>query len=214
MNSSKTLLVAGLGLGFAGVIVASAIYLFRSPPSEAPTNEAAESRKSAAPLFVERTEAQTPALQDTAKTVEPSPPSDRADANKTTTGGVPQSTAGGVPEKPRYKPGPSKFKKAKEPMARVALEFVGADPESERVWLAAINDESVPADERKDLIEDLNEDGISDPKNPTRQDLGLIQSRITLIEQLLPSAMDKTNADAFREAHKDLVNMNSRLTGK
>ena len=55
---------------------------------------------------------------------------------------------------------------------------------------------------------------LLDPKNPSRKDLGLIQSRITLIEQLLPSAMDKVNAEAFREAHKDLVNMNSRLTGK
>lgn len=214
MNSSKTLLVAGLGIGFASAIVASAICLFRSPPDADPTNEAAESYKSAAPLSVERTEAQAPSLPDKAKTVEQGPPIAQADANKTPTGGVSQSTSGGAAEKPRYKPGPSKFKKAKEPMARVALEFVGANPESERVWLAAINDASVPADERKDLIEDLNEDGISDPKNPTREDLSLIQSRITLIEQLLPTAMDKTNADAFREAHKDLVNMNSRLTGK
>ena len=99
-------------------------------------------------------------------------------------------------------------------MARAALEFVGADPESERLWLAAISDPTVPAEERKDLIEDLNEDGISDPKNPTRKDLGLIQGRIALIEQLLPSAMDGVNAAAFREAHKDLTKMNARLSGK
>ena len=103
----------------------------------------------------------------------------------------------------------SNSKKPKEvivdPMARAALSFVGADGEAEQYWAAAINDPNLPADERKDLIEDLNEDGLSDPKHPSREDLPLILSRISLIEQLAPGAMDQVNADAFKEAYKDLL---------
>jgi hypothetical protein len=94
-----------------------------------------------------------------------------------------------------------------DPMARVALSFVGSDPEAESYWMGAINDLSLPAEERKDLIEDLNEDGLSDPHHPSAQDLPLIMRRIQLIEQLVPSAMDSVNRDAFDEAHKDLVGL-------
>jgi hypothetical protein len=98
-----------------------------------------------------------------------------------------------------------------DPDAREALSLVGADPVAEQYWMAAINDPSLPANERKDLIEDLNEDGLSDPKHPGPQDLSLILSRIRLIESLAPLAMDSVNADAFDEAYKDLKNM---LAGK
>lgn len=94
-----------------------------------------------------------------------------------------------------------------DPAARLALNFVGADPLAEQYWAAAINDPNLPANERKDLIEDLNEDGLSDPKHPGAQDLPLILSRIQIIEQLGPSAMDEVNAKAFAEAYKDLVNL-------
>ena len=85
------------------------------------------------------------------------------------------------------------------------------DNQSEQVWLDAINDPSLPANERKDLIEDLNEDGISNPAQPTDRDHALIKSRIALIANLLPHAMDETNAAAFKEAQKDLLNMLKRL---
>ena len=58
------------------------------------------------------------------------------------------------------------------------------------------------AHERKNLIEDLNEDGLSDPKHPGPQDLPLILNRIGLIETLAPFSMDQANFDAFREAYK------------
>ena len=74
----------------------------------------------------------------------------------------------------------------------------------------AINDPSLSANARQNLIEDLNEDGLSDPRNPTLDDLPVIKYRIELIEYLAPYAMDKVNADAFDEAHKDLVNMANR----
>ncbi len=93
------------------------------------------------------------------------------------------------------------------PVARVALEGVGVDPAAELVWSTAINDVSLPAEDRKNLIEDLNETGFPDPKHVTPDDLPLIVSRLRLIEQMAPDAMDQVNADAFDEAYKDLANM-------
>ena len=94
-----------------------------------------------------------------------------------------------------------------DPMARAALSFVGADPDAELYWYEAINDPALGPQERQDLIEDLNEDGLSDPHNPTADDLPLILSRIQLIEEVVWDAMDEVNADAFLEAYKDLVNL-------
>ena len=102
---------------------------------------------------------------------------------------------------------------ARNPEARDALSRVGLDPAAEAVWLKAINDPDLPPEERKDLIEDLNEDGFPDPRNVTEADLPLILSRMELIEQLWPGAMDAVNEAAFREAYKDLVNMYIRLDG-
>ena len=73
-----------------------------------------------------------------------------------------------------------------------------------------INDPSLSANARKNLIEDLNEDGLSNPQNPTRDDLPVIKHRIQLIEELAPYATDKVNADAFLKARKDLVNTANR----
>jgi hypothetical protein len=96
-------------------------------------------------------------------------------------------------------------------VARAALGLVGSDPQAEEIWYQAINDPNMPADSRQDLIEDLNEDGFDDPRQVTEDDLPLIYSRIALIEQVAPDAMDDVNAAAFAEAYKDLVNMVLRL---
>jgi hypothetical protein len=125
-----------------------------------------------------------------------------------------------APSQPKVTPAPPQQntggggggKELTNPMARVALSYVGADPAAEAVWADAINDPTIPPNERKDLIEDLNEDGFPDPKNVTPNDLPLIASRIALIEQAAPFAMDQTNADAFAEAYKDLTNMLAKVT--
>ena len=100
-----------------------------------------------------------------------------------------------------------------EAVAREALSYVGADPVAEEVWYAAINDPQLSAKSRQNLIEDLNEDGFSDPHHPTADDLPLIVSRLQLIEAVAPDAADEVNAAAFAEAYKDLVNMFLRVTG-
>jgi len=97
-------------------------------------------------------------------------------------------------------------------LAREALGSVGADPNAEVLWVTAINDPALTEHQRSDLIEDLNEEGFADPKHVTAEELPLVMSRLALIEQLAPDAMDQTNYDAFMEAHKDLTNIANRLT--
>ena len=99
-----------------------------------------------------------------------------------------------------------------EPEARAALRDVGSDPLAEQVWILAINDPNLSEDSRRNLIEDLNEDGFADPQNVTAAELPLIVSRMALIEELLPDAMDPANFEAMLEAYKDLGNMYDRLT--
>ncbi len=101
----------------------------------------------------------------------------------------------------------------RDPVAREALAFVGRDENAEAYWYAAINDPSLSPNERQDLIEDLNEDGLSDPKNPTAEDLPLIANRILVLEEVAWYAMDEVNAAAFQEAYKDLVNLGSLVVG-
>ena len=97
-----------------------------------------------------------------------------------------------------------------DPVARIALSFVGVDSEAEAYWLGAIYDSNLPDQEREDLMEDLNEDGLSDPKHPGPQDIPLILNRIALIEEIAPTA-DPFMQDHLGEAYKDLNNM---LAGK
>jgi len=100
----------------------------------------------------------------------------------------------------------------KEPFARLALNFVGADAQANEFYQRAINDMTLTPSHRKNLIEDLNQDGFPDTRNLTARDLPLIQNRLALIDQLLPHATDRDNIAAFNEARKDLANMLSKVT--
>ena len=91
--------------------------------------------------------------------------------------------------------------------------MVGADAEAEVIWSMAINDPTLPPDARKNLIEDLNEDGFGDPKNITAADVPLIVNRMLLIEEYAPASIDDTNAEAFAEAYKDLAKMLAKVSG-
>jgi hypothetical protein len=99
----------------------------------------------------------------------------------------------------------------KEPLARVALNYVGLDPQANEFYNRAINDPTLTQDHRRNLIEDLNQDGFPNTKKLTADDLPLIENRISLIEQLAPSALDETNTRAFQEAYKDLLKMRERV---
>lgn len=117
-----------------------------------------------------------------------------------------------APESPTKPVKPKKPKRElKDPRSREALALVGSVSGAEIRWLAAINNEDLPAEERSDLIEDLNEEGFADPRQPTREDLPLIVNRLALIRRYAPFAIDQVNAEAFAEAHKDLMIMYNRL---
>jgi hypothetical protein len=98
--------------------------------------------------------------------------------------------------------------------ARELLPEVGINPKADEYWVTAINDPTLSAQERQDLIEDLNEDGLSDPKHPTMEDLPLIQGRMELLRKLQASPIDAVNAAAFAEAYKDLAQLASAASGK
>jgi len=100
---------------------------------------------------------------------------------------------------------------AKESLARVALAFVGTDQRANDFWQQSINDMSLDKHDRKQLIEDLNQDGFADRKHLTQNDLPLVENRLALIEQLGPSAQDPVNIKAFQEAYKDLTKMRERI---
>jgi len=164
-----------------------------------------------------------PALKQTLRPLPPPAATPAAPAAPPVEAAVPAPqiqppNAGGVatrrPPAPVNQPGPANAGGDQDPMAREALSSVGADPAATAYWASAINNPDLSAHERQNLIEDLNEDGLSDPSNPGPEDLPLILSRIRLIEQLSPNAMDQVNADAFDEAYKDLVNMVHDLTGQ
>ncbi len=90
----------------------------------------------------------------------------------------------------------------KEPLARLALDYVGADPAATELWQQAISDPATLKGQRKDLVEDLNEKGFADLKNLGPRDLPLIESRIAVIEKLAPTATDPVNAAAFKQAYR------------
>jgi hypothetical protein len=94
----------------------------------------------------------------------------------------------------------------KEPLARLALSYVGVDAQANEFYQKTINDMTLTKGHRSNLIEDLNEDGLNF-RNLTANDVPIIRNRLALIEQLAPHAADAVNAAAFKEAHKDLVNM-------
>ena len=100
-----------------------------------------------------------------------------------------------------------------DPEALDALALVGVDPDADEFWMDAIFDTSLPDNERGDLMEDLNEAGFADPKNPTADDLPLILSRLQIIEQIMPEA-DPFMRDHLAEAYKDLGDMYTKVSGQ
>ncbi len=91
-----------------------------------------------------------------------------------------------------------------DPLARDALALVGLDPDAEMYWFGAIHDQTLPKSERQDLIDDLNEEGLPDPKHPTLEDLPLIFSRLEILEDLVPSLTDEFD---WKESYSDLLNL-------
>lgn len=99
---------------------------------------------------------------------------------------------------------------SREPLARVGLAYVGVSQEAAELWHSAVLDATLRPDDRRQLVEDLNTDGLNNKKNPTPEDLQIIAKRYELTQAYLQQ--DYTQNDpvlrkAFLEADKDLRNM-------
>ena len=169
--------------------------------------------KKPAPTAVVRAASPTPALIATVATQTEAPAAPEILAVEKLVDGspAPKKSAAKPVSQTAANPKPKPPKpEIQDPGAREALSLVGVDPAAEQYWISAINNDKLPADERRELIEDLNQDGFADRKNPGPEDFQLIISRIQLIEELAPSAKDQVNADAFGEAYGDLLKMLTR----
>ena len=101
----------------------------------------------------------------------------------------------------------------KEPLARLALAFVGANPQAEQLFHTAVLDGALTPDARRNLIEDLNQDGLSSKKTLSPEDLNLVNARYRLTQTYLQQDYvqgDQMLLAAFKEADKDLRNMLQR----
>lgn len=102
---------------------------------------------------------------------------------------------------------------AKEPLARLALSFVGANRQAEQLFHTAVLDGALTPDARRNLIEDLNQDGLSSKRNLSPEDLSLVTARYRLTQTYLQQDYvqgDRMLLEAFKEADKDLRNMLQR----
>ena len=79
-------------------------------------------------------------------------------------------------------------------------------------WSAAIKDQNLSADSRRELIEDLNQDGFDNLKNFSAKDVQLIQNRLALIKNSRDTSDPKIITEAFNEAEKDLKDMLTKAT--
>jgi hypothetical protein len=187
----KTVVLLALAFAVA-CIVAGVIIMSRPAPLDIAAQTATAPRGAAPALTADASEMAAPS--PTSPVVPNTPPTEPAQAAAKVPSGAAAVSPGA---RPAQQP-------LQDPLAREALAFVGADPIAEEYWFTAINDLSLPANERQNLIEDLNEDGLSDPKHPSPEDLPLILSRLVLIEKVAPTAPDQVNADALAEAYGDL----------
>ncbi|GAA5126237.1 hypothetical protein JIN84_15250 [Luteolibacter yonseiensis] len=102
---------------------------------------------------------------------------------------------------------------SKEPLARVALSYVGVDATALDLFHTALLDPALLPDQKRNLVEDLNEDGLSNRRAPTAEDLQIITKRYELTQAYLRQDYVQNDGvlnEAFREADKDLRKMLER----
>ena len=102
---------------------------------------------------------------------------------------------------------------SRETLARVALSYVGANEQAGQLFHTAINDLALKPDHRRELVEDLNQDGLSNKKVPSPADLQLAANRLALTQTYLQQDYvqnDPVLTKAFLEANKDLAKILER----
>ena len=100
----------------------------------------------------------------------------------------------------------------KEPLGRFALNFAGSNLQADDLWHTSIMDKNLSLDARRELIEDLNQDGYDNLKSPTARDLMIMTNRLALIDRFRAESDHKVISGAFDEAEKDLRKMIQKYT--
>ena len=106
-----------------------------------------------------------------------------------------------------YKDGRITEADSRESLARVALNYVGASEQAVQLWHTAINDPTLKPGQRRELILDLDQDGLQNDKTPTPTDLPIVANRLALTRAYLQQDYvqnDSALNRAFLEANKDL----------
>ena len=67
-----------------------------------------------------------------------------------------------------------------------------------------MENDALSQSERQDLVDDLNEEGLPDPKHPTVEDLPLLLARLELLEEAELHFADRYD---FREPRNDLLQL-------
>ncbi len=91
----------------------------------------------------------------------------------------------------------------KERLVQVALDTAGTDPKADQFFYAAMGDTSLPADNRNNLAQDFADHGTN-PKNPSAQDVQVMQKRLAMLQQLQGETTDPTVLAGIMEGQKDL----------
>ena len=143
-----------------------------------------------------------PILAGPSRALADQPPVPSVSSMTNTRAGIDSRTAAAQPQ-----PSRASTRDLQDPLAREALALVGTgDPAAEDYWLEAIFDTNLPDEEREDLMEDLNEQGLADPRHPLPTDYPLILNRLAIIEEVAPQG-DEFMQVHLAEAYKDLVNL-------
>jgi hypothetical protein len=114
-----------------------------------------------------------------------------------------------------YKDGRITEPDSREPLARVALTYVGANGQATELWHTAINDPTLKPAQRRELVLDLDQDGLQNDKTPTPADLPIVANRLALTQAYLQQDYvqnDPLLNKAFLEANKDLQKLLERGT--
>jgi hypothetical protein len=193
---TKSILISGLVV-VIGLVIMGKIVSRRSAPQET-ARTSSQRMPTPEPLAASPVSASTEQSSNLATGTLP-PPEMKADKAQPVTSALTQTS------KPK--------ELLHDPAARAALSLVGVDLEAETYWLGAIFDSSLPENEREDLMEDLNEEGLSDAKHPSPQDLPVILNRLVIIEEILPFA-DEFMVEHLGEAYKDLLNLADVTQGR
>jgi hypothetical protein len=106
---------------------------------------------------------------------------------------------------------------SREPLARVALAYVGADAneQAQQLWHNSIFDPVLTPAQRRELVLDLDQDGLQNDKTPTPVDLPIVAKRLAITQAYLQQDYvrnDPALTKAFLEANKDLQKLLERGT--